>query len=376
MKAVILKCPQPAKFRFGKAGLDVNSSLSTTEDILHADTLFSALITTAAKLYVEEATQENELSVKQIVEWFKTGEVSISSVFYCLEKRDGNYVYFLPKPSCYELFNEDASIRKWIRKVEFLSKLVWEQGILPKNWIAWSGQATESLSDDKAYIIDKKFAVTKPELEGLFSKREQENTKAQKIFSDSIRPRITDQVRQVENNFYFQSELFLPQHNEFKTHFFFLMTCKDKEKETCLSTLLEVLGDTGIGGRTSLGCGQLLGIEVQQNPFQFNIDKPHSHFVATASLVSPASLEELKSMHTYNLITRGGRRIGGGNEEEGESIQSILKRLKMLKEGAIAERSVVGKVQDISPSKNEAFLRYGKAFTIPIHESILSYESK
>ncbi len=374
MNAIILKCPQPSKFRFGKVGLDVNSSLSRTEHILHSDTLFSAIINIAVNIFPDD--------IEEIVAWFKEGEATISSAFFCFEKEDGSFVYFLPKPSCYELFNYDADKRKQIRKITFLSKSVWEQGLLPDVWQKWAGETLEELEDGRAYLLDGKFALTKEDLTDLFSPNEQKNKEAHTVFLDNIRPRITDQIRRPDNNYYFQSELYLTQHERFKTHWYFLLKANE-ERLSKLETILKVLIDTGIGGRVSSGCGQLLDVEIHQ--FEFNLPNEHDNYTASISLLSPKSDLETKQLLTYNIVTRGGRRVSGGYEEPNEElilntdnnyVPNILKRLKMVEEGAIVNKSIEGDVKDISPTLGESkFLRYGKAFKIPIHQSIMSYEN-
>lgn len=397
MNAVILKCPQPSKFRFGKVGLDVNSSLSRTETLIHSDTLFSAIVSIAATVCPDR--------IVEIISWFSSGEVAISSAFYCMRKKKKNkdedkkeetYIYFLPKPACYELFDQtdrkqedskeqdqNTKKRKQVRKVKFVSKAVWEKGWLPEDWEKWNGHDPSKLLENKAYILDGKFVMTKTELEILFKKdnKPYQATEKHKIFADKIRPRITDQVRRPENNYYFQSELHLLEHELFETHWYFLLKADTEQREK-LKIILQILADTGIGGRISLGCGQLKGVEIQSKSFEVNPEIAHSEFVANISLLSPASKEEIPNLKTYTTITRGGRRVGGGEEDpdeeqinhNGEQIPNILKRLKMLEEGAIIHQSVVGKVQDISPKADKSFLRYGKAFQIPIHQSILTYE--
>ncbi len=372
MNAVLLKCAQPSKFRFGKAGLDVNSALSTTDHLLHSDTLFSAIINTAAKIYPTAGSP----SVTEIIDWFESGIVKISSAFYCLKADSGDMLYFLPKPCCHDVVRSEnaaqTSERKRTKRVKFISKRVWELGILPNQWLIWNGKEVTDSTDNKAFIIDGKFVVTSDEYKLFFA-----NEKYHKIYDDQIRPRVTDQVRRPENNYYFQSELFLPKHSGFETHLYFLMEASE-EVQPVLKLLFEVLADTGIGGRVSLGCGQLEKIIFQQTDFRFNIAESHETLNSTISLVSP-SATEAAGLKYYELTTRGGRRVLGGYEAENEAtttnVPNILKRVKMLQEGAIVATNTNGNIQDISPIEDQRqYLRNGKAFTIPIHKAILNNE--
>ena len=77
MRAIILQCPRGARFHFGNIALDENTSLNDTAIHPHSDTLFSALINTAAKM--------DQSLTQQLVDDFAAGNVRISSGFFCLE---------------------------------------------------------------------------------------------------------------------------------------------------------------------------------------------------------------------------------------------------------------------------------------------------
>jgi CRISPR type III-A-associated RAMP protein Csm4 len=380
MKIVLLACPPSARFRFGKASLDVNTSLAETDTVLHADTLFGAILSIAASIFTEE-------QVEDLIHAFESGQAAISSTSYCFQKNGGSTIYFLPKPICYNLLavggnaDEERDRRKMINKIKFISKAVFEAGTLPTNWKTWKGESTDELLDEYAYIISRTFILTKAELDGLYSESERQSSSKQQIFSDQVRPRIADQVRKPENNFYFQSELRLNPHDRFATHLYFLLEAEGEQLEQ-LTTIIALLADTGVGGRVSSGCGRLLNTSIQEEPFELQIDQVDSDYKLNVGLLSPTK-EEINRLKHYQLLTRGGRRVAGGEENPeaeqievaGEQTSNILKRVKMLKEGAIVGHEVIGAIPDISPNQDRSFLRYGRAFLLPISTHLLQVDT-
>ncbi len=348
MKALILKCPKAAKFRFGKAGLDVNSSLSTTDTLPHSDTLFSALVNTAFR--VGGKTRANRL-----VDFFKNDELTISSASFCIELKD-KIIFLLPKPVSFDLFDVPAEKRKKYRKVKFISKAAWEKGLSPESWDNinfWTSKVIVT-AEERAFLPD-----------------------IDKLYEEITRPRVTDQVRRPENNLYFQTELHFRQFDQINIHYFYLYETHSESVEKEFIAYNELLSDTGLGGRISLGCGRLLPFDSNKNILDFAIDceNPSAKYKASLSLINPKDKTELSALKFYDLITRGGRRVAGGEEDiANTATTNILKRIKMLREGAVTT-DVKGRVVDISPENSiEKFLRYGKAFNISINQNFIPDE--
>lgn len=347
MQAIILKCPPNARFHFGKTGLDENASLFQTSEILHSDTLFSALINTCNKVAKDE--------INPLIAAFKKDEngLKISSGYYCLEVIEAGktprFIYFLPKPNYFNLVNKDTTQRKAVKKVAFISKTVWEKGLLPHEWIESKG----------CYTIDEKFIIHTEDLSPSFIRP------VKKIYRTTTNPKIADHARQKRNNIFFQTDLKLSRINSkgltIQPHFYFLLANRLPAEQQRLAKLffflLEILMDEGIGGAISTGCGQLLGYESKP----LNLDIPEAHlstdYFTNMSLLAPDVSNDLSHIYNGGIITRGGRKTAAAGR---------LSRIKMFKEGAIIGKEVTGKIPNLH--NTQPFLRYGKTFPIPMHQ--------
>ena len=102
MNAVILKCKPFSAFHFGQVAVDADTSLNDTSEFLHSDTLFSAIINLAARVYPSEVNTLLALFGHNDV----LPKVRLSSGFYCLQKGE-SFLYFLPKPLSSQFTNRE-----------------------------------------------------------------------------------------------------------------------------------------------------------------------------------------------------------------------------------------------------------------------------
>lgn len=344
LESIILRCRPGAQFHFGRIALDVDTSLHDTSIFMRSDTLASALTETASRVFSGETFEKT-------LDDFKSGRVRFSSLFFCLETNDGSIVYFLPKPASLDTHNPgkdkdgNDKERKTIYRVKFISKGVWEQGILPKDW------------DDKCVTLRGGFLVTKDELSSI-SKELWEKIR---LFDTVSLPKVAVHKPTRENSLYFQTNIQLPnfQHIEglekTSVHFFFLLESDDDVARNRAHTLAQIMADEGIGGERTTGCGHLAGCDEAKT---FDL-KLNSKLYSTASLLSPADDNELQACLAYKAETRAGRRTA----EHG-----YLKRLKMIGEGALLQKVVRGKTHDISANDNERYLRFGSPICLPLHD--------
>jgi len=343
--AVILKCPPGGQFHFGKIALDVDTSLNETDIIPHSDTLFSAIVSTAFKLYGNAGAEE-------FIDWFDQGELQISSASYCLEL-DGVYFYFLPKPVYFDLVSDD----KKLRKLDFIGTGIWEEGLQPDKW-----------QSSCSYIQDR-FVIH----QNLLRKN---LAKSVNFFQKVSLPKVAVHKPGQEDSLYFQTNIQIAVNEPTKDfgtpypHFYFLLRHSNDEAYAKLQTVLQVIADDGIGGERSVGCGRLDGIEFIENPSDFKkLAAIESEYQVSLSLINPKP-EEFSSLKAYKLVTRGGRRIPfpkSSNEAE-YNRKSKLKRVRMIGEGALIQGNVGGQVVDITPEDNnqKPFKRSGLAFSLPI----------
>ncbi|TAK40942.1 MAG: type III-A CRISPR-associated RAMP protein Csm4 [Saprospiraceae bacterium] len=340
MQAVILKCPPRAQFHFGKIALDVDTSLDETEVVIHSDTLFSAIIVTVDKIFPKESNS--------FVQYFREGKIRISSAFHCFEKSQDDYVWFLPKPAHYNVLEKpvDNEDRKWLGRVQFVSKRVWELGLKPSEW------------NDDCVILQKEFVLHKDELPGWNAAK----IGKLEVYQTHSLPKVSIHKPSKEDSIYFQTNVLLAANAKVagapKIHYYFLLDTPGLPEPalTKLKTVLAVIADAGIGGERSVGCGRLEGVDFQD----FSMNVSGNGALASVSLINPAE-GEMNLLKSWELVTRGGRQT----EKDGK-----LKRVKMLSEGALLAGEVAGRLVSVA-NGNTAYLRNGKGFSLPVHQNAL-----
>ncbi|MEZ4961215.1 MAG: hypothetical protein R2830_15415 [Saprospiraceae bacterium] len=366
-KTLLFRCPPGGQFHFGRIALDDKTSLDATTPMYHSDTLSSAIVATAFRVFPQQA--------ETVLDWFKTGQVRFSSFFHCLEteevrkeEKEGGailsstfrHLFFLPKPA--HLDTGNFTEPKKIRKVLFISKGVWEAGILPDKWL------------QKGYrIIDGKFLVLEEELAQLGCPG---LPAGYKLFEESTVPKVFIHKLEREDNLYFHANIFLPPNVSFakkddaikgfhlRVHFYAMAEHGEAVDWQIIQSLLEIIADEGIGGERSVGCGRLLGVEALDS-FGISVQE-ESSLACTLNLVSPADEVDLGKLKAWKTLTRGGRFYKS---------QENFKRLKMVAEGALTEAGLQGRHWDISNSGGQASLRFGHALTLPVSKNYADYGS-
>lgn len=360
MEAILLNLPENGRFHFGIVAPEPNIALAHCSEIPHSDTLFSALVRLCAKMYPE--------STNDFVDAFETGKIQISSGNYVVEFTTDNEterVFFLPKPTHFDLYqSRKGRDRKRFRRIRYISKTIWEKGLTPGEW-----------DRHKCFIIGGKFLLHPKDLNPRFRYEVDD-------FSDLItEPKIADHARKRENNIFFQTDLCMlttklyrrelenvgfPDTKYFsaRPHFYFLVKTDPEEKMSRLfNFLIKSLPFEGIGGGISTGTGKIESVEKVDWGFNWSLTSDDtisdSEFVS-ASLIA-GSKKELKKIPARKILIRGGRRT---------VFQGDLMQVKMLAEGALIKEESVGRIAQLNPKKDlkkeERYLRYGKAFALPI----------
>lgn len=346
MQAVILKCKPRSQFHFGTIALDENTSLDNTTEYLHSDTLFSAIINTIAKIY----PQDTETWVKK----FEQGSIQISSGYYCLEL-DEQWVYFLPKPVVCDLMpTKDA---KKTRKIVFVSKAIWEQGIEPEEWIT-----------EKCVILQSKFVMLRSELDEKLKE-------LKKLYHVVSIPKVFAHHLDQEDSLYYQTNVQMadldPMTNldlsefgeSYKVHFYFWVKHQlEEDDRKRFQAVLRVMAEYGVGGERSVGCGQFEEVLFPTVEIKLNQEAQQNCLL---SLGIPGD-KELEEFAYYKVLTRGGRATG---RKISDDKLEKLKRVKMIVEGAVVKSEVLGKIVDLSPFEHEGvpYKRNGSCFLSPLH---------
>ena len=331
MQAYILKSNPGTRFRFGEAlgayTEEQSNTQKTTSEFLHSDTLWSALVNAWALCCPE--------TVEDFISECETGKFKLSSAFYCVEFK-GNNIYFLPKPVSLNLFQFDEP--KKLKKVKFISKGVWENGLLPKDWFD-SGKCTLLQNES---IIALKSEIDTPV----------------KLFSVETSPKThARDITNRESSFYYETNLYLSHNDNYKTDWYFLPENDlSANLQTDLQKAMQTLVNLGIGGERTTGCGSLSGFqetELNFNPVEI------SNYRASVSLIAPNE-NELTENSLYQIIKRGGRFLEKGK---------CLPITQMLLEGAVFDTEIEGKIVELN--KEPYILRYGLNLSIPVHNNFI-----
>ncbi len=350
MEAIILKCPENGRFHFGLTAPGPEIALSKTSGCFHSDTLFSALIVLCAKTFPDE--------VSAFIASFKSGEIKISSGSFCLEVSDKKEpIYFLPKPAHFDCYQDENINRKEIKDIQYISKKIWENGLTPAEW-----------KKNRCVWVDKKFLAHFYEFPRNYGK--------EKIINSVTEPKIADHARKSVDNIFFQTDIqtkrtILISDTTITTvhiHLYFLLENEraDERMKKLFDLLLDILIDEGFGGGISSGNGKIESIKRATWEWDNKIfsEQNRSHkIMASASLISPSANDQLDDILAGNVITRGGRNT---------SKDGTLKRIKMFKEGTIFNKDTIsGNIPEIhnkEVQESNIYLRYGKAFPLPVHE--------
>ncbi|MEM1123518.1 MAG: hypothetical protein AAGJ18_23975 [Bacteroidota bacterium] len=354
MEAIILKCAPNARFHFGITAPDNDTALSDSSPFFHSDTLFSALVITCSKVFPRK--------VSVLIDYFKNGELRISSGNYCVDitekKQWQKRLYFLPRPSHFRLRGKHHADRKQINKVQYISKTIWELGIPPEVWFEDGGSCYQ--------IENKQFLLHESDLP------REKGKLVKSFFEEQTAPKIADHARKKEGNIYFQTDIHLRTTKigtlTLQPHFYFLVDFgeEDENIRNLVHFLIGVLVDEGIGGAISTGCGKIEDVE-RINDWKLAIVPSDQHEVQKVSnaLIAFGEKEAFSKVHLGEIITRGGRTVYV-DQDKAEDKAIKCQRVKMVREGALITNAIQGTIPTLFDEPPFHILRYGKAFPLAI----------
>ncbi|BDD12952.1 CRISPR-associated protein Csm4 (plasmid) [Fulvitalea axinellae] len=325
-----------SRFHFGATAVDNLTGLASGTGHMPSDSLFSALVNCLAK-YDGEMTE-------RLIGMFDSKRVSVSSVFYFLEK-EGNRVYFLPKPvDASNRVDEKAGVRaKEVKKVRFVSK-----GILDRYGADWAKHFGEFV-----YVGSSALALAEEigrgELRHL--KRLYATGTATHV---NTRPHSGEEATELYETAY----MALPEHGDgWETGMYFLCDTDglaDVERKL-FDFAVRLLRFEGLGGKRSSGYGFVDRVEEGTEAF----DTGASDTYLSLGLCVPENAGELGRFEAYELCVRGGRHIGSAVR---------LKRVNMIREGALLSGGggPLGSCVDVSPDGEGSYLRLGICLVYPL----------
>jgi CRISPR-associated protein Csm4 len=340
MKAILLIPENGSQFHIGERELD------DTSDILHSDTLFSAL----ANVY------EMALSgAATIIGLMKSGKLRFSSGFYAVQY-NSQKLFFLPKPSVEYAGTTD---QKKLKQVKYLSLGVWKRFLETFDYQN-PKKPLSALDLLDMPSIGKEFVYTEDELTGLDEAldhkvfRLQQTTPKVKVHTtdkeDCLYHETTVQFTQIQLNSGTVCGAF---------YFFLEYDALTFDERTEFMAALRIMADEGVGGQRSSGRGQFASVELVE------VDLPSCQtpaFYFGLSLISPVNDDEFHNgLHSYELMLRGGGSLGKMGLP-GQHRQQA----RFVREGALLSQNINGQFVDVSPKHDDTNLRNGFNFAIPI----------
>lgn len=282
---------------------------TVVSEIIHSDTIFSAIINSYNILYGKEKT-------KELIEYILENEDSIliSSAFYYYEN-----IYFYPKPLGYKFDLVKKFDFKKVKKIKFVSEEYLMGEV--KNPIIANNLATDGKTVEKLYSIEE-------------------------------RPRITvDRITNETNIFYVSSMRF----SEHSGLWFFISLSEKIENE--IFAALKLLSDEGLGGDRTYGNGNF-DFDVEEVDF----GRFRGENYLLLSVFYPKDQGEIDSTLSYKLYERSGYVYS----QYSMSYKQPL--VRFFSEGSVFKNKVIGDVLDITPVGFEyhKVFKFARAYTIPI----------
>ncbi|MBA7525404.1 hypothetical protein ES705_17555 [subsurface metagenome] len=341
--------------------------MERTDEIIHSDTIFSALCYISDKYLGDD-------NYKTFITPFLDGTPPflISSAFPYFEVSSNfkrisseNTILFFPKPLIFKNFVEKFPKNiKQFKKIRFISKELFD-AYLSKNDGFLEDQFQDSQGNVKSNNLIQGNQVWLSEGERNLIPEVENLWKIQQA------PRITIDRITKQTTIYHYSRV----HFHKKAGLFILMNIRnDINSERIVKdiiTKLRYLGDTGIGGERSLGNGQF-ELKLNETNMPFTVDLKESgeasQNIITLSLYLPKKSEIERSLldenSYYQLINRKGWI---------SDFTYHRKSINMIAEGSVLQQDgqiLLGKIEDVTPeilnkkNPNYKIHRYGYCYPI------------
>jgi CRISPR-associated protein Csm4 len=309
-----------------------------SEELLHADTLKSALYVCARQVLGAEAVGDTDTFFRRFC---------ISSAFPFM----GNELFF-PKPQARiqpflaEDVPEERQAKKH-KKVQFLGQSYFEDLITHQR---------RYLSPDD-FTADGRFVSDHPHVRALGNAP---------LFATDVQQRVTIPANYEEDPLpYYVDRLYFSQ----DAGLWFAFTGNDDQARADVLAALKLLGDNGIGTDRSVGNGQF---EVSETTLTLTVPDQPTHEMLL-SLWCPKQAEltpDFLQQSSYGLIKRGGYIA---SPDRMEHLTYRKKSIYMFTEGSVfqhrPDQQLTGKIVDLKPDTPDVqqhIWRDGLALTIPI----------
>lgn len=337
---------------FGELGIGIEE----TSERVRSDTLFSAWISTYAKLFdVGELLNKFEHNPQSIFR--------ITSTFIYIQK-GSRYTYYLPKP--FVLPNgypeDDLKFTKAYKNLKYLPLKIWHR------WY----QTSEGFTENDQF-----------ELENYSDISENLDLKYSDTHKISLVPKVAvDRVTKATNFYHTGFVQFLSNPDEEKQAglYFIIKFSKSVDSKLVqkLKLALDILGEEGLGGERSSGAGRFKANWIDEKHEEFNkywnnILNPSeitNPYYCLISLYWQNSLPDglLDKFTAYEIQERGG---WIGSSFSGRQLRR--QSLRMFTEGSVFRFPPLGELADVTPkefnrySNQHKIYRSGISFSLTIN---------
>ncbi len=302
MILIKLKFTSPLHLSRGKSGLD------ESYDVLHSDTLKSALFVCAMQLYDNQIDRENFLE-----------KFTISSGFPFNEKE-----LFFPKPALLPdtfYIKDDKENIKDIKKIKYISQSLFEK-LLQGNFKPFS--KNDIYESD--FLSDKKLE--------------------KKPFKNEVVQRVTvSRSYENEGNTFYTDRIFFNKN----CGLFVLLNVDNQALKEKTKAAFRLLGDNGIGSDKSVGNGQF-EMEWIDDFKLAEVENPTHQIAMSLYLPTKEEIDNIDlDKSAYSLIKRGGYIA---NPEDFNNSVLRKKSIYMFSEGSVFSQNadLQGNIADLNPS--------------------------
>jgi len=323
---------------FGELGI----GLESTSERARSDTLFSAWVSVYARLFGKEAVEEllQDFTTNQSEPPFR-----LSSTFI-YRQIEGETIYYLPRPLERPINypKEDFDFSKEYKKLNYLPLEIWHRWYQGQGW-----------KDSDAQEL---IAKTQGNVTGDLSKAG--TFDYGKAFELGKIPKIAVDRTTRATNLYHSG--FVKYHEN--SGLYFIVEFSKPEFENKFLTVLNFLGDEGIGGERSSGAGQFK-IEPELNLNWTKIlecSGENAH-----SIISLFWDDSLKKDFVQNASYELQKR-GGWVASSPSGIQRRRQSVQMFTEGSVFPVKPTGKLANVTPDgfTTHQVYRSGISLSLPI----------
>jgi CRISPR-associated protein Csm4 len=335
---------------FGELGIGIEQ----TSERVHSDTLFSAWVSAYARLF-------GKVAVEGLLREIQEDPLFRLSSTFVYRQVEGKTIYYLPRPLQRPINypKDDFEFTKAYKKLNYLPLEIWQRWYQGEEFTESDHKELEGFTEsDRKELIAKTQGKANGDLQkaGTFDYGE--------AYKEAKIPKIAVDRTTRATNLYSTGFVKFQENSGL----YFLAEFSHQNIASTFLTVLNFLGEEGLGGERSSGAGQFKVEEKDLTPtWQQVIDFSGKNFYSLISLfwenLLPSDCLENAS---YELQKRGGwvSSSPSGSQRRRKSVQ-------MFVEGSVFPIKPQGKLANVTPEgfTNHQIYRSGISLSLPIKVS-------